>query len=59
MDFLKLTHTSGTEVYVNRRLVRVVMPEARQGARLVFEPPHEIFVKEAVSDVLVALQRVP
>jgi hypothetical protein len=57
MNFLKLTHTAGTEVYINPRLVRAVLPQGAKGTRLVFDPAHEINVKEDASLVVDALRQ--
>jgi hypothetical protein len=56
MHFLKLTHSGGTEIYINPQLVRAVLPQGDKGSRLVFDPAHEINVKEDAGRVIEALR---
>jgi hypothetical protein len=56
MHFLKLTHSSGTEIYINPLQVRAVLPQGEKGSRLVFDPAHEINVKEDTLRVMEALR---
>ncbi len=57
MIFLKLTHTVGTEIYINPNLLRTVQPQGNKGVRMVFDPNHEVFVKEEIERVLNLLDR--
>jgi len=59
MHFLKLTHSSGTEIYINPLLVRAVLPQGERGSRLVFDPAHEIAVKEDAVRVIEAFRHTP
>ena len=56
MNLLRFTHSGGTEIYINPRLVRAVLPQGEKGTRLVFDPTHEVNVKEQVVQVLEALR---
>ena len=59
MHFAKLTHVGGTEIYINPQQVRAVLPQGDKGSRLVFDPTHEINVKENIVRVIELLRHAP
>jgi hypothetical protein len=56
MQFSKLTHTGGLEIYINPQQVRAVLSQGERGSRLVFDPAHEINVKEDIARAIEALR---
>ncbi|HXP61552.1 MAG TPA: hypothetical protein VN829_13730 [Dongiaceae bacterium] len=56
MHFAKLTHAGGTEICINPQQVRAVLSQGEKGSRLVFDPAHEINVKENIVRVIEALR---
>lgn len=59
MHFVKFTHSGGTEIYINPQLVRAVLPQGEKGSRLVFDPAHEVNVKEDAVRVIEAIRYTP
>jgi hypothetical protein len=56
MQFLRLTHSTGSEIYINPELVRAVLPQGAKGSRLVFDANHEINIKDDAAKVLDQIQ---
>ncbi len=56
MQFLRLTHSTGAEIYINPQMVRAILPQGAKGSRLVFDATHEVNIKDEAAKVLEAIQ---